>query len=606
MSGTPISLPRKLRVRAANTSTPAPGRRSSAQVEQDNAEKLAQKRLEVEQNQIAVVDAARYEYEALRKTRSQDVMANSPVNPEAPTTKVKRTRSDHAAPQDSPSHSPGFDGPAGDVSTRHTSEESDDTYTTDNGLVDPTAHNEDLHPEKLKKGQTREMMAQLRHDFDDEANQTSEYEGVPGKRKAIDIGAADSPLPKKSKGAKPKAIPTGFRPNWDVAGRQTEYPDPVTQKSHDVFDDDEMPGGFSDDDGGEAMERAGLQQTSAPARFRFAQRLDGTQITTPGTPAITVRLTTSIKEFVSPSVAADLVAARFKKSETKPSHVPAQYNATFKSMFLPRIYQLMASKDNPWDAISQEGCDFVWGKSFPNDEALTAQPGLLAIIYKVTQANVSTLKNKLAAQAIKCLESSILPSIPVNEGMTTAEARAAWIEWSLDGKEHEQVFYYRQYTESDDEGVKPTKQGLFQSQLISSTLGVYYSAITPLTKSAPSEVNGQPRGALVLAIQAVKRALNLYATGEFVRQTGPLSNFSKANWDDREDYHQGKRVAVKTTSKLMRIVGKLTDDQWAKIASAAIAESNQKTPTAPPASTPSMITEGSDDSDFELVDDDAN
>lgn len=94
----------------------------------------------------------------------------------------------------------------------------------------------------------------------------------------------------------------------------------------------------------------------------------------------------------------------------------------------------------------------------------------------------------------------------------------------------------------------------------------------------------------------------MYETGMHVRPIHPRGNFSKANWDDHEDVREGKRTIIRTTSKLIKVVGKLTNEQWERIENAGMAESRGRR-TVVPADIVSIDRDGTDDSDFELVDD---
>lgn len=95
MSTPDISLPRSLRTRSnAATTTPAPPRRTSAQVKQDKALKKAQQRNESEQSQVSLAAAAQYEHDTLSRQRAEDEMASNPVIAETPAKRVKRLRPD--------------------------------------------------------------------------------------------------------------------------------------------------------------------------------------------------------------------------------------------------------------------------------------------------------------------------------------------------------------------------------------------------------------------------------------------------------------------------------------------------------------------------------
>ena len=65
--------------------------------------------------------------------------------------------------------------------------------------------------------------------------------------------------------------------------------------------------------------------------------------------------------------------------------------------------------------------------------------------------SVSNLRNKFATQALRTLENVVLRSLPDVEGFDRHDIYKEWVNWSLTGSVHDQVFYYQTYEELDDE-----------------------------------------------------------------------------------------------------------------------------------------------------------
>ncbi|KAH9172058.1 hypothetical protein EDB89DRAFT_1906501 [Lactarius sanguifluus] len=96
----------------------------------------------------------------------------------------------------------------------------------------------------------------------------------------------------------------------------------------------------------------------------------------------------------------------------------------------------------------------------------------------------------------------------------------------------------------------------------------------------------KPIGALVHSIQAVKRAISWWETGELVKPKKPLNEYSKANWGDHVETREGHTVHITSTSDLVAIVSKLKDKQWDKILKAALLSAKRKKKSAVVASEP--------------------
>ncbi|KAJ6613368.1 hypothetical protein B0H10DRAFT_238512 [Mycena sp. CBHHK59/15] len=122
------------------------------------------------------------------------------------------------------------------------------------------------------------------------------------------------------------------------------------------------------------------------------------------------------------------------------------------------------------------------------------------------------------------------------------------VAFYLKGDDRNRVFYYREYAEDLETGeVNP--KGIFQNFVISRVLAVHCNATTLKNSLGPTGFDAcisstRPTGALVLSIQAIKRALNYWKTGELVIPPAPLGNFSKSNWGDHVEFSEGVKKTV--------------------------------------------------------------
>jgi hypothetical protein len=74
----------------------------------------------------------------------------------------------------------------------------------------------------------------------------------------------------------------------------------------------------------------------------------------------------------------------------------------------------------------------------------------------------------------------------------------------------------------------------------------------------------------------VKRALLNWSSGIKDVPHGSPGFFSKTNWADHTERHQGEDVQIKRASALVKMVGKLKEIQWEKIIASATALAKQK------------------------------
>ena len=68
----------------------------------------------------------------------------------------------------------------------------------------------------------------------------------------------------------------------------------------------------------------------------------------------------------------------------------------------------------------------------------------------------------------------------------------------------------------------------------------------------------------------MKRALLNWSTGTKDVPHGPPGYFSKTNWGDHTERHEGRDVLVKTASNLVKVTKKLKPSQWNKIIDSAM------------------------------------
>ncbi|RXW16190.1 hypothetical protein EST38_g9666 [Candolleomyces aberdarensis] len=579
-----VSIPRNLRTRPAPPPTqPKPVRRTPAQVQEEKAREKATKRNEVKIQQAAIVQAAENESRQLEKQRNDDLVANNPGadSESTPVRKVARPRPQPSANLEDPMD---IDEPKLQVEREeHISE-----YEADQASSDSS---EDFQPEKRRgKGQSRQVI--------DELKQYSIEPSTPtplskSKRNRSESDTSRVPTAKKQKGKKRPPVPSGLREGWEAqaASRTSNghaqirdndaksQPPPTTSPSDDQEQESEVIGGISDNEADESKERAQISSSARPARFHFVSKQGSSALVVVASSKpsghAAVAETTSVPEFITPAVATSIVTARIvKKSDIKLTDIPQDMAVLFNQIFLPRVYQFIAHSSKPWDPAKDSDIEEIFKETFPECKSLSDDPTMKAIISKLTANSVSNLRNKFATQALRTLENVVLRSLPDVEGFNRHDIYKEWVNWSLTGSVHDQVFYYQTYEELDDENdvavAEPAKK-------------VY---------------------------RGCKRALSFYETGSKLIPPGIQGHFSKYNWADREEQREGKRFTIKTTSSLIKVARKLNlpekRDLKEKIVAAARAECKSRSGCYGYSHDNIGEAEGDDsDSDFDLMDDDA-
>ncbi|KAF9489867.1 hypothetical protein BDN71DRAFT_249645 [Pleurotus eryngii] len=154
-------------------------------------------------------------------------------------------------------------------------------------------------------------------------------------------------------------------------------------------------------------------------------------------------------------------------------------------------------------------------------------------------------------------------------------------------------------------------KGPFQSFLIAFTFSLHMAAISGVPANHIGDDDSSPvvkqPGALVMAIQAVKRALFYYRSGvkEEPNPRDTLSHFSHSNWADHNEisidkYGESITKLIPTTTCIQNLVKQLTERQWTMVNQEAVQFTLKE--TAPP----SPPTSGSYDENPKLIDDDSD
>ncbi|KAJ6607236.1 hypothetical protein B0H10DRAFT_2195045 [Mycena sp. CBHHK59/15] len=613
-------------------------KRSTDEVQREKLAKEDQKREAEEKRRQGIVNAAAIENRITQEDEARDKNTNHP--PTADLKKILRPRQEKPATVDDNDSSltrqaavaaapgvtidPVSDGPgSSDEFELDKDNEENEDNDEDNEPVD-TSEDEEAKPTKIARSK-KPTKGSLRQAVDEErvkqGGRTSIRE-APAKRKApaeqVFIAyqhefllICGRPSSSKSSKKQKKAPIGGIRADWERGRKPVMHEFHATSRSRSTgsamsidrggYDssgiefgppgsDSSVMGGIpSDADDGE--ERAWAESSTDKAKEARAQATSFAGIIDTDAPGL-VQL--SSRRRTEP---------RIKKANITLSDLPEPLRRRFKAEFTPVLIE-HAGTLNAWENPSTVDIIELWNSVFPEYKVDVATDHInVLVIAKLSESKLDSWRHKLAAAAIMALKIAFLA-----DNITSHEDIADIVAFYLKGDDRNRVFYYREYAEDPETGeVNP--KGIFQSFVISRVLAVHCNATTLKNSLGPTGFDAcisstRPTGALVLSIQAIKRALNYWKTGELVIPPAPLGNFSKSNWGDHVEFSEGVKKTVPSTSSLAVVVAKLDVRKWNKIIAAA-REAVAIRDDVPAEMAIDVDAERVDD-DFELLDNDSD
>ncbi|KAG6812271.1 hypothetical protein H0H92_003660 [Tricholoma furcatifolium] len=335
-----------------------------------------------------------------------------------------------------------------------------------------------------------------------------------------------------------------------------------------LSDQEELPRGISDDEG-ETVERKALVEEARPQR----RGVVGSKVAS----LAAVVSTSSVAEFVPPSKALRRGSHGLRKADIRLKHLPFDVRNKWESKFSPRVIEFIGTL-KPWAALST--CDKevilkIWADVFPTETALEEDSSLFFIVMKLIGDVTAAWQHKFSATAEKFLTETIFKDLEDDR-----EVRAMWCTWALgtDMSPEQRAeqpqgslrFYYGRYEEPDEDvGGRIHASGIFQSPIVAATMATHYAWLDKL-ESSYRRLEAPPIGALVLTIQACRHNISQWLTGSKVKPPGQLANFAASNWADRKDRDGPFNIVdSRLTSDILDVVDQIKPKKWESIAKAA-------------------------------------
>ncbi|KAJ7429554.1 hypothetical protein B0H11DRAFT_2300478 [Mycena galericulata] len=254
---------------------------------------------------------------------------------------------------------------------------------------------------------------------------------------------------------------------------------------------------------------------------------------------------------------------RLQKSKITLNHLPEAICSELRTSFTPSLLEY-AGLIPAWTDPSPGDILRIFETVF-SDYAPTTERAKMVVL-KLAEDRIYSWRHTLADVAVDVLQNTW-----IELDLKNPEEIKETVEFYLKGdSDRSRVYYYETY-ENEDGEVDP--KGIFRGYVFARTLAAHFAAIanskideTHFNCNKPSTY---PKGVVVLVAQALKRGLNYMATGKLIILERPLGTFSKLNWGDHTEYHQGQAVDITSTSTVAGVVDKLSAKRWDRIVAAA-------------------------------------
>ncbi|KAG5219978.1 hypothetical protein IMY05_C4706000600 [Salix suchowensis] len=335
----------------------------------------------------------------------------------------------------------------------------------------------------------------------------------------------------------------GLRDGWSI---KDKVPPEASQAHIDNPDSDCEPiGGISDNDD-ISSERAALDADASGPRFKSLAKVNLAPV------------------IPTPHLSATRQQTLIRKKKITRNDLPDGIRRDFCDKSIPYAIRLAGYKEawyNPTHADAYQS----WLADLARSEEGYGQPSEkhIAVAEKLINNHIAQIRNKTKEAAVKALDILLR-----NENKNSIEEKADYVKW-LQGDglyDNKPPFLYKRIENGK-------RKGAFQSFLIAFTFSLHLAAISGIPQDIDFEKQSikQP-GALVMAVQAVKRALFYYRSGvkEEPNPRDTLSHFSHSNWSDREetiidDYGEPTTKLIPITSSIKSLVDQLSSEQWRKV-----------------------------------------
>ncbi|KAF8800430.1 hypothetical protein BYT27DRAFT_7342425 [Phlegmacium glaucopus] len=272
------------------------------------------------------------------------------------------------------------------------------------------------------------------------------------------------------------------------------------------------------------------------------------------------------------------ISKRSDKKTARPTFkdLPAKTSDLFNKSSLLEAYNATGEL-NAWESLPDKDIVAMWNRVFSDIYPVTIHDGgdgrnysLFVVVKKLVFRGVSSrIYNHLAEAAVTALEDEY-----DRREISAVEDRAKFVIDMLGNNNNTNRPFLWQTTDSVEWEGGSQMKGLFMGRLVLKTLAVYLALVTSIRPDLGGYTpSSRPRGALMLSIQAVHRALQYSVSGKFKPPGGKAGSFSQENWGDYEilDEKRGKMKLKQRSTIYQKRVDNMPDAHWAAIMDGATA-----------------------------------
>ncbi|KAF8809220.1 hypothetical protein BYT27DRAFT_7241277 [Phlegmacium glaucopus] len=271
------------------------------------------------------------------------------------------------------------------------------------------------------------------------------------------------------------------------------------------------------------------------------------------------------------------ISKRSDKKTARPTFkdLPAKTSELFNKSSLLEAYNATGEL-NAWESLPDKDIAAMWNHVFSDIYPVTIHDGgdgnysLFVVVKKLVFRGVSSrIYNRLAEAAVTALEDEY-----DRREISAVEDRANFVIDMLGNDNDTNCPFLWQTTDSVEWEGGSQMKGLFMGRLVLKTLAVYLALVTSIRPDISGYTpSSRPRGALMLSIQAVHRALQYSVSGKFKPPGGKAGSFSQENWGDYEilDEKRGKMKLKQRSTIYQKRVDNMPDAHWAAIMDGATA-----------------------------------
>ncbi|KAL1740172.1 hypothetical protein HDZ31DRAFT_48028 [Schizophyllum fasciatum] len=275
--------------------------------------------------------------------------------------------------------------------------------------------------------------------------------------------------------------------------------------------------------------------------------------------------------------------------------LPASYRPIFGSTIVP-IFRSIHGTLEPWASVRPADVQLVLAQCAPGEVAI---PGGACVDLCQYRANDS--RTNMARRAIEITQSTF-EAEPFSGDANSIKAyvKHATTEVEIAGPASIKTapMYWRHWGKGGE-----YRKGFLQSDLIIATFSQHVTeTVLALPRNSPMPLcDDPPIGALLLASQAVQRALKCFETGEF---RAPPNFFSAVNYGDHYELVKGRMKLINRATKFVATLRRWPSTTWVDIrtrAEAYLALDSLDDDDASRATTPEAGAEEDSDDDEDFI-----